>query len=183
MDFVIYKIFCITDETLLYIGSTQNFHHRNIDHKTSCNNPNCRRYNSKKYVTIRQNGGWNNWNMVIIDELKNVTKIESRQKEEEWRVKLNANLNSVKCYTSEEEKKYRMGELKKQYREDNKEQLTKYYKGWAEKNKDIILKKDRERSAIKVKCECGCEIRRDSLSKHKRSKKHIELMSSIEIII
>jgi hypothetical protein len=41
--------------------------------------------------------------MVILEECGEISFTEARIKEEEHRVKLNANLNMVKCYQTEEE--------------------------------------------------------------------------------
>jgi hypothetical protein len=43
--------------------------------------------------------------MVIIEECGEISFTQARIKEEEHRVKLNANLNMLKCHTTEEEKK------------------------------------------------------------------------------
>ena len=65
---LIYKICCndpnITD---IYIGSTTNFYQRTRAHKTSCNNPNGKSYNLHVYKFIRDNGGWKNWRMDLIE--------------------------------------------------------------------------------------------------------------------
>jgi len=45
-------------------------------------------------------------------------------------------------------------------------------KEYREKFKDKIS----EKRKINVICECGCEIRKDALVKHKQTKKHIKLM-------
>ena len=65
---VIYKILC--KETIindLYVGHTTNFSQRKSYHKSACENPNSSTYNTKLYKTIRENGGWYNWEMVEID--------------------------------------------------------------------------------------------------------------------
>lgn len=48
-----------------------------------------------------------------------------------------------------------------------------YVKKWYEDNKVKILKKTKENGEQKIKCECGCEIRKDSLSRHRKTQKHI----------
>ena len=55
---IIYKLVCndllITD---LYVGHTKNH----------CLNPNDPKYNLKVYKIIRENGDWNNWSMIEIE--------------------------------------------------------------------------------------------------------------------
>ena len=62
-------------------------------------------------------------------------------------------------------------EQKKQYYENNKEHKKQYY----ENNKDRIA----HRNAKKIKCECGCDVTRNQLTRHQRTKKHIELMNKL----
>ena len=51
-----------------YIGSTTNFRGRKWNHKDCCNNPNHKYYNIKQYQYIRDNGGWDVWKMVWIED-------------------------------------------------------------------------------------------------------------------
>ena len=60
-------------------------------------------------------------------------------------------------------------EKNKEYREAHKEQLKEKDKERYKANKDKVLKKQSE----KITCECGVVIRKDSLSIHKKTKKHI----------
>ena len=93
---IIYKIFCkdplIKD---LYVGHTTNFVQRKYAHKQSCNNIKSPCYNLKLYKTIRLNGNWSNWDMVIVQFYNCKDHLEARQKEQEHYVSLNATLNSI----------------------------------------------------------------------------------------
>ena len=51
-----------------YVGSSEDFIHRQSTHKYSCNN-NSEKYNFKVYQFIRLNGGFENWEFVIIDKV------------------------------------------------------------------------------------------------------------------
>ena len=66
---IIYKIYC-KDENITdcYIGRTTNFKNRKNCHKYSCNNINSKLYNQKNYKFIRDNGGFNNWIIEIIEK-------------------------------------------------------------------------------------------------------------------
>jgi len=59
----------------------------------------------------------------------------------------------------------------KEYHQNNKDKIKEYLKN----NKDKI----KEREYKIVKCECGCEIIKKSLPRHKKSKKHIKLIQSL----
>jgi len=89
---VIYKIFCKdTNITGKYIGSTTNFNKRKYKHKSDCSNEN---NNLKVYQYIRENGGFENFEMVIIEEYPSDNKKEANKRERFWIEKLKANLNS-----------------------------------------------------------------------------------------
>jgi predicted GIY-YIG superfamily endonuclease len=102
-SYVIYKIYCDTSDAF-YVGSTKNFTKRKCDHKTKCNNP-TQKSDSKLYRFIRENGGWDNWNMVIVEEYGDITKQQAHIKEEEYRVNLKATLNSYKPIATKQERK------------------------------------------------------------------------------
>ena len=68
-DCVIYKITCTNpDIKSIYVGHTFNLYNRSLEHKSNCYNQNNKQYYSKLYTTIRNNGGFNNWN---IEEIEN----------------------------------------------------------------------------------------------------------------
>ncbi len=65
----IYKLCCNNTEIKeIYIGSTTNFRRRKFTHKYSCNNPNDRNYNLNVYKIIRENGGWDAFDMVELEK-------------------------------------------------------------------------------------------------------------------
>jgi len=66
---VIYKIYCKDKEIEdYYIGSSINFTARIGTHKQSIINPTHSEYNSYKSEYIRNNGGWDNWIMEVIEK-------------------------------------------------------------------------------------------------------------------
>jgi hypothetical protein len=93
---IIYKITCKDSNVNdLYVGHTTNFVQRKHAHKQSCINNKSNNYKCKLYETIRNNGGWDNWNMEIINFFNCNDHYEARKKEQEFFVLLNATLNSV----------------------------------------------------------------------------------------
>ena len=66
-----YKI-CCKDITIkeIYIGQTTDFTRRKSCHKQSCNNANSLGYNIRLYKFIRENGGWDHWDMILIENCK-----------------------------------------------------------------------------------------------------------------
>jgi len=63
-------------------------------------------------------------------------------------------------------------EYQKEYREKNKEEIKEKRKEFYETNKEEIS----EKAKVKVMCECGCEVRRWDIARHRKSKKHLDLM-------
>jgi len=127
---IIYKIVHKTnpEDYDVYVGHTTNIQSRKRQHKHNCNNPNSRDYNFKIYQYIRENGGWDNFEIIKIEKYPCNSRNEASQKEQEWFYKLNAKLNfEIPNRTS------------KQYYEDNREKLLAHQKQYYEDNRDKIL--------------------------------------------
>lgn len=123
-EYYIYKISCndpnITD---CYIGSTKSFIKRQYEHKHSSNNEKDQKYNQYKYEFIRNNGGWNNWIMSIIETFVTDNKDVISNKEQNWINILKPTLNT----------RYANGL--------NLPKIINQRKNYYQKNKDIIIKK------------------------------------------
>ena len=161
---VIYKIYCIDEKiTDIYIGHTTCFYQRYRLHKSTCNNENAKGYNIKIYKIIRENGGWENWNMTIIEKFPCNNIYEAKERERYWIEKESSTLNITipnrthKEYSqiyriihreelSEKSKKYRENNKDKikDYIEANKEKISFQKQDWYEENKVIILEKAKE---------------------------------------
>ena len=161
-------IYTIKTNDGLYVGSTHNFKKRKINHKSNIYNENNHHYNCKLYKNIRANDG--DWNMEILHLFPCENGIELRQEEGRVMLELNANLNMVRAYTSEEE----TSEHKKLYYENNRVQRKEY----REKHRDEISVRRRE----KVICECGCKSARGEISRHRKTKKHLNRMKLLDDI-
>ena len=79
-------------------------------HKTYCYLETHKNYNFKLYQMIRDNGGWSNWSMIEIEKYPCTDSNEARARERYWYEILNANLNTVCPFLSEEEKKINFSE-------------------------------------------------------------------------
>jgi len=199
-NYTFYKIVCLDNSVeLCYVGSTADFNKRRSTHKSNCNNENNSLYNSKIYNTIRDNGGWDNFKMVQLGTREQLTTRQAEQIEEEYRIELKANMNMRRCYRTEEQnqdyykeynKKYyqkwseenkdKIKEYDKKYREENKDKIKEYNQNYREENKDKLIEYSNnyyQLNKFKVKCECGCEVSKFSLSIHQKSPKHINLMN------
>jgi len=140
-DYIIYKIIC-NDETIkdCYVGSTSNFKVRKWSHAKNCNG---NIVNYKVYQSIRENGGWDNWTMIPIAEYKQISLVESKIKEEEYRINLEAKLNSKAAYRSEEETRQLEHAQNKKYYEANKEQFSQHKKQFYQENKEKLKERSR----------------------------------------
>lgn len=103
---IIYKIVHKDDyeNTNIYIGSTTDFIRRKNNHKDCSQNLNKKSYNDKKYQYIRENGGWGDFNMVEVEKFPCNDGNEARAREEYWRSYFNAQLNSKKSFTTDQER-------------------------------------------------------------------------------
>ena len=102
---IVYKITCNNSEiTDVYVGHTTNFVQRKYAHKDTCVNKKSHNYKCKLYETIRNNGGWDNWKMEIVNFFNCKDHNEARQKEQEYFILLNANLNSIEPFPKQNPK-------------------------------------------------------------------------------
>jgi len=175
---------------LRYYGSTANFIKRKSQHKTNYERwvkngrPNIKRCAS---VLILDNG---DWKMEKIDEIEG-ERWEAKKKEGEYQknndcVNFKIASRTVKEYRddnkdviSEKAKQYYINnkDKKKQYQIDNKDKLAEYLKQYYIDNKNKLLEKKKE----KIICECGTESTKNSISQHRKTKKHINLLFNNEL--
>ena len=193
------------EDANVYIGSTTNFKTRKYNHKSTCNNPDSNRYNLKKYEYIRNNGGWDEWLMILIEVFPCNNLREAESREEYWRSHYKATLNAQKCsanvntqqeydkqyYIENKEKilernriynfinKEEINEQRQDYRDNNKEKTAESNKIYRDNNKEKIS----EHKKQTMTCECGCIVRKEDLARHKRTQKHIKLMEEKNNII
>ena len=174
-DYTFYEIICKTNNDLSYIGSTKDLRVRMNNHKHNCNNENAKKYNYKIYRTIRNNGGWDNFDMKIITTQNNITKREAEVMEEILRIEFRADMNGKRCYRTEEQKK----DYEKDYYEENKTKNLEYQKEYREENKAKIAEQNKEyyeenKAKINEKfvCECGGKYTHAHKAQHIKSLKH-----------
>jgi len=182
---VIYKLVHKNDQDNenIYVGSTTNFRGRKLQHKRNCCNEKYENYNLYLYQFIRENGGWNDWEMVAVEtypcENKRELEIRERFHIETLKSKLNKNIptRTHKEYQKEyyENNHEKLLEYKKQYRQDNREKISENQKQYRQDNHQKILEKNRE----KVSCECGCILTKYQLKRHRNSDNHKKKNGSI----
>lgn len=123
---VIYKIVSNNlDIKDCYVGSTTNFDKRKGCHKAHYKNLKDTRF---LYKFIRENGGWNDFSMVLIENYPCNNKNELFARERFFIQELKANLNRIIPLRTD-----------KEYRNDNKEKLKKNKHDYAIKNSKKIV--------------------------------------------
>ena len=173
---IIYKIVC-DDLTVkdCYVGHTINMSMRKWAHKTVCNNEKSKDHNNKIYKIIRKNGGWDNWNMVLVEKFPCKDSSEACKREREIFEELGAKMNTFRPYRTQEEYK----QYKKQYREEHQEEYKQYKKQYREEHQEKIKEYHKQyyqerkaEIAEKLKEKAECEYCSKLLSKHNMSRHH-----------
>lgn len=116
-----------------YVGSTTNFVKRKYLHKFVCNNENHKNHKLPLYVYINSNGGWDNFDMILIEKCCLENSLQCRMKEREYYELLNAQLNMRKPYLNEIEKGEYYKNYITKYNQDNKDYFKEYYQNNKEK--------------------------------------------------
>ena len=166
---IIYKIVC-NDLSVkeCYIGHTINMTKRKYKHKSDCHNEKNKGHNNKIYQIIRQNGGWSNWSMILVEEFPCKDKHEARKRERELYEQLGAKMNTLRPYRTQEEAKEQFKlydkQYHKQYREDHKEEKKEYREKHKAEYKEY-QKKYREDHKAEINKKIECEYCSKLLSK------------------
>ena len=207
---IIYKIVCKdVNVTECYVGSTTDFRKRKYSHKHNTIKEKSKQYNFKVYRFIRDNGNWDNWDMIMIEKYPCNDELEKNKRERFWiehfKSELNCSLPSRTIKEWREGNKEKNRIYCKEWRDVNKDENVKKKKIYYEKNKDEILKKDKlyyetnrdeivkkrklyrekNKDAIlkkqkeKYNCDCGSVIRKSDKSRHYKSKKHQDFYYNI----
>ena len=87
-------------------------------------------------------------------------------------IRVNRRKESQKKYR--ENNKEKIAERTKEYRDNNKEKIAERKKEYRDNNKEKIAEQGKKYRKQKVVCECGSEVNKGSLSRHRKSKKHLQ---------
>ena len=193
-----YKLVCKdTNITDCYVGHTTDFTKRKHQHKTRCCNPLNPKHHYKLYQFVRDNGNWDNWEMVLIETRECENNLEARRIERELTEQIKPSLNIIKSFTSDEERKdYQkqwyldnkddVGYKHKIYREEHAEEMKQDRKNNPSKYKEIDRKaylnrpaKYFEQQKTKIVCECGGKTTVSNKAVHFKTKKHQDYLKSV----
>ena len=142
-----------TDNKNVYVGSTTDFIKRKYHHKSACKD-----YTTPKYQFIRDNGGWDEWQMIEIEKYPCNDKREAEARERYWIEYYKASLNKILPTRSTTEwckdNKEHIKQYRKEYDENNKEYIKQRKREWYEANKEHIIQKN------KTLYQQNCEIKK-----------------------
>lgn len=169
----IYKLCCKDLEIKdIYIGSTINWRRRKARHKNNCNNISSKEHNYMVYKFIRQCGGWNNWDMILIKEVNCNNKLELHREERKYIEALKATLNIGIPARTKEERLIYYKNYNEIYRKKFKNEIQLKKKEYYNKNRIDIL--NRKKIDLYTCICCNLIIQKNSCSRHFKSKSHIK---------
>lgn len=128
-----------------YIGHTSNFNERKHQHIKNTTNINDKKhYHLKLYQTIRDNGGWDSWEIVEIEKYECPSKLKARMREQELMIQHSVNLNTCKAFITEEERKKKKQEITNKYKAENAELIKEQQQQYKQEHKEIIKEQMRK---------------------------------------
>jgi len=173
----IYKLYS-KEQNITYIGSTAQYYlSRRLDnHKSTYK---CYLNHKSNYVTSFKILECEDYKIELLEDYPCANKKQLKDRER-WYIENNECVNkNIPSRTQAE------------WRQDNREYIKDYNKEYKEVNIDKIKARGNEyytNNIDKIKarvnqvivCQCGCEVIRGNLSRHKKNKKHIRLMELVQ---
>ena len=169
---VIYKLQHKEHSHLMYVGSTTNFRLRKNCHKCECSNPTQKNFNLLKNKTIRENGGWEMFNMIQIKEFPCENSRELHKEEDRISRELKPSMNLLRAFIAEEERKIVRCESVKKYYKTHKEIVLEKHKIYVKEHRDKINEDARNRRANNPeKHKAYVDARRDKINEDARKRR------------
>ena len=167
---VIYKIVCkdlaVKD---VYVGSTTHIVKRRCAHKNLCANETDKAYCLQIYRFIRDHGGFENWDVIVVEQFPCENDEQKRTRERYWYEQLGATLNSNRPTQTKQDVK----EKNKVYYTDHAAEIIDQREKYYAANAAEINARNSER----ITCACGVEHRRGYTAQHLRTAKHVKAMA------
>ena len=197
----IYELVCnITGER--YVGSTckDYLSQRRVGHKSDL-----KRWKAGKIsfttssLQIVERG---DYDMILLENFPCQSKDQLHTRERYWIELTDKCVNKARPVITKEEReqyqrdyheqnKEKLKEQQQRYNQENKERRSEWNKQYCEANREKVLENkrryyeehteekkeyDRKRREQRVVCECGAEVSRASVSNHRKTKKHQDLL-------
>ena len=173
-QYYIYKLECKNLEECkeIYIGSTYDWNERKQAHKDKSTNPNSEKYNQLKYKTMREYGGWDNWDMIELEkcDITIQTDDEAHKIEQRWIDETKPKLNMKDAYRGKEKLQAYQKEYTAEWRRENAEYKKEQDRIYREEHAEEI----KARKNQKFTCECGGKYTNSHKQSHLKTTKHKE---------
>jgi hypothetical protein len=127
----IYKL-CCKDPNVeeCYVGKTKDYLQRKCSYKSKSVDS-----QQQVYKCIRENKGWSNWRMCILEQFEDYDDDKIEERKQYWREQLNAKVETNTIFKPKKETKKRNH---KEYYQLNKESMKANCKRYADKNREKI---------------------------------------------
>jgi hypothetical protein len=144
--YIMYKIQPKNNDLFFsYIGHTADFSKRCEAHKRNTTNIKDRKhYHLKVYQTIRDNGGWDEWEIIELEKYICNDKMKARMREQELMFTHNTNLNTCKAFITEDERKKKKQEITNKYKAEHVELIKEQQQQYKQDHKDVIKEQMRK---------------------------------------
>jgi len=178
----VYSIVCnITKEQ--YVGSTiLTLEERLRKHKINYNK--WLQDNNNSYTSSFQILERGDYEIILLENCPCNNNEELRMKEREWFDKV-PNVNIIRPFITEEEKKEQIKENNKEYYEQHKEEQKEYCKEWRNQHKEQIKEFNKkykeqikERNTQPFICECGSIPQYRNKTYHFKTQKHLDYLNT-----
>lgn len=164
--YTIYEIVC-RDENVQksYVGHTDDFEERMGCHRSNSKSKSTKK-NQSVHIFIKEHGGWDNWDMKMIETIECDDREEARKREQYWmNIKNTLGLNVNRAYVSEQkryiekeskkmlndmERKQKLVNQMEKYLEDPNEHYKKYYEKYKKQVDNMKAKLTRQENIIKM---------------------------------
>ena len=141
-DFSNCYIYHIIDKEgiVYYVGSTSNLNSRKSSHKYRCNTEKDKHYNLDIYKYIRDHGGFNNFEIIPIRKLENISNKTELLIEERIEIEKYTGLKNMRgSYLTKEEHREKI----RQWTRDNYEKHLELAKLWKKNNPEKVRQHDK----------------------------------------
>ena len=113
---------------------------------------------------MNENGGWENWRMVPLEEYPCENEIQATIREQYWINELKSDMNSQRAYRSVEERKLQKREVNIKHKDQyNQARSFKYHNDYSYKNKKKIEGRNKYKKVKEV-----LKTKRDNMTKEER---------------
>ena len=153
--------------TECYVGSTTNAVKRRNKHKSVCHNENDKDYNLSVYQFIRRMGGFDNWQLLVIEQLAMADEVATALRERHWTEQYKATLNSNVPGRTD-------AEYGAKYHVEHREKRNKQSAAWQAANK--------AHSQEKHDCPCGGKHTTATKARHFKSQRHCAYIAALPAV-